>query len=49
MSEYNNNLNGEILDNAVIGSEQLGDYQNSFTLLPPGDYEFTVVKLEQSR
>lgn len=49
MSEYYNNMNGEILDNAVIGAEQLGDYQSGFTLLPPGDYDFTVVKLEQSR
>ena len=48
MSEYNN-LNGEIRDDAVIGAEQLGDYQSGFTLLPPGDYDFTVVNLEQSR
>lgn len=48
MSEYNN-LNGEIRDDAVIGAEQLGDYQNGFTLLQPGDYDFTVVNLEQSR
>lgn len=49
MSEYNVNLNGEILDNAVIGAEQLGDYDTGFTLLPEGDYDFTVVKIEQSR
>lgn len=49
MSEYYNNMNGEILDNAVIGAEQLGDYQSGFTLLPPGDYDFTVVNMEQSR
>lgn len=48
MSEYYN-LNGEIRDDAVIGAEQLGDYQSGFTLLPPGDYDFTVVNLEQSR
>ena len=55
MSEYYNNnanANGEILDSAVIGADQLGDYQSSgseFILLQPGDYDFTVVNLEQSR
>lgn len=48
MSEYNN-LSGEILDNDVIGAEQLGDYTSDFVLLPEGEYEFTVVKIESSR
>jgi len=51
MSEYYNNTNayGEIADDAVISAAQLGDYDNEYTLLPEGDYDFTVVKMETSR
>ena len=50
MNEYNvANEGGELFDGQTIGAEQLGDYQGEFILLPEGDYEFTVVKLEESR
>ena len=40
---------GELLDGAVISAEQLGDYDNSYVLLPEGDYKFTVVDISSSR
>lgn len=40
---------GELLDGATIGADQLGDYDRTYTLLPEGDYSFTVVDLKQDR
>ena len=40
---------GELQDGYTISADQLGDYDRSYTLLPEGDYEFTVVNLEVAR
>ena len=40
---------GELLDGAVISAEQLGDYDSTYTLLPEGDYPFTVVDIKRER
>ena len=48
MSEYQG-FNGELQEGQTVSAEQLGDYSSSYVLLPEGDYDFTVVKLEKSR
>ena len=39
----------ELLEGAVISAADLGDYENPYTLLPEGDYNFTVVNLQTKR
>ena len=46
----NNTQEGrEIQDGEVFSAEQLGDYDRTYTLLPEGDYDFTVVDLKTDR
>lgn len=52
MTMYNNysqQEGGELSDSMVFTAEQLGDYDKSYTLLPEGEYRFTVVKLTTKR
>lgn len=40
---------GELSETTVISAEALGDYDEGYTLLPEGDYPFTVVDLKMTR
>lgn len=52
--EYNNNNyamgSGELTDSAVISAADLGEYdKGGYVLLPEGDYDFTIVALNETR
>ena len=40
---------GELSETAVISAETLGNYDEGYTLLPEGDYQFTVADLRTTR
>ena len=40
---------GELMEGSTIGAADLGDYDKGYTLLPEGDYVFTVVAIATKR
>lgn len=44
---YSQNIAGELLEEQVISAEELGSYDNP--LIPPGEYDFTVVNIAKDR
>lgn len=50
MTMYNNMPEGgELSDGVTFTADQLGDYDRGYTLLPEGDYPFTVVAIKTGR
>lgn len=47
--QNNTQEGGEIQDGAVIDAATAGDYDRTYTLLPEGDYNFTVVDMKTDR
>ena len=49
MDNYNRMEGGELQEGMSIPASDLGDYDKGYTLLPEGDYDFTVVNIESIR
>ena len=49
MENYNRMEGGELQEGMSLSASDLGDYDKGYTLLPEGDYDFTVVNIESTR